>query len=92
MIGKYRTDFAHKGSKLKPFRTIKRAFEFLNQSERNIINLSNGEFLVDKSFYIAEDVTILGGYNPDNWSSGMGETVIKISGRYPVGNSIFDNE
>jgi len=81
---------SNEGSKLKPFRTIKRAFEFFNQSKRNIINLSNGEFLVDKSFNIAEDVTILGGYNPDNWSSGMGETVIKISGRYPVGDSVFD--
>ena len=78
------------GSKFRPFRTITRAFEFLEESKRNIINLSYGEFSIDNSFNISNDVTILGAYNPETWSYGMGETVLKISGRYPISKSIFN--
>ena len=81
---------SNQGSKFRPFKTIKRAFEFLDESKRNVINLSYGEFFIDDSFNISEDVTVLGAYNPVNWSPGMGATVLKISGRYPIAKSIFN--
>jgi len=78
------------GSKNRPFKTLKRAFEFLEESERNIINLSYGDFFLDASLNIDKDVTISGCYNPDNWSVGMGKTIISVSGRYPVDKPIFN--
>jgi Fn3 associated len=83
---------SNNGSRLHPFKTIKRAIEYTKQTERKVINLTEGEFLIDDSVNLNGIITLTGGYTTGTWSSGRGDTVLSISRRFPVHLSMLNIE
>jgi hypothetical protein len=80
---------SNKGSQLHPFKTIERAIEYTNNSNRKIINLTEGEFIIRNLLEITDEITIIGGYNLNKWIKGRGETIIAVSKNYSISNPLF---
>ena len=78
------------GTRFKPFKTLERALEYTNQTERKIINLTVGEFMLESILELKTDITIKGGFSSEEWDDGSGQTIINISGRFS-GNSSMVN-
>lgn len=72
----------NEGSRIRPFKTIERALKYSNQTSRKVINLTEGEFLLDNVINLQSDISIIGGYVIDEWSKGRGETTLGISKRF----------
>ena len=75
---------SNNGSRIKPFKTLDRALEYSKQTERKVINLTEGEFLIDSILNLENDISVIGGYILGEWSEGRGETVLSISKRFPA--------
>lgn len=69
------------GTRLKPFRTLERALEYISQTKRKVINLTEGEFILESILEFENDTIIYGGLSPDEWKDGSGQTIINISRR-----------
>ena len=69
------------GTRFKPFKTIERAFEYINQTERKVLYLTEGEFMLDSILELKTDITITGGFSSELWNAGSGQTIINISKR-----------
>ncbi len=81
---------SNSGSRLKPFKTIKRALEYSDLTKRRIIYLTEGEFLIDNSIIIKDDITLAGGFTLNNWNQGRGETAIAVSKRFPANKPLIE--
>ncbi len=69
------------GTRFKPFRTIDRALEYINQTKRKVLYLTDGEFMLDSILEFKTDITITGGFSSELWDAGSGQTIINISKR-----------
>ncbi|MCK5673991.1 MAG: chitobiase/beta-hexosaminidase C-terminal domain-containing protein [Spirochaetales bacterium] len=70
------------GSRLRPFKTIERALEYSKQTNRKVLNLTEGEFIFDNLITLTNDISIIGGYVINDWSQGRGETILTVSNRF----------
>jgi len=75
---------SNNGSRLKPFKTIGRALKYSQQTERKVINLTEGEFFIDEVLDLKNDISIFGGYILGEWSKGRGETNLTAAKRFPA--------
>ncbi|MCK5201710.1 MAG: DUF1565 domain-containing protein, partial [Spirochaetales bacterium] len=78
------------GTRFRPFKTLERALEYSNQTERKVINLAEGEFMLESTLRLKKEINIIGGFSPEKWTTGTGQTIINISGRLS-GNSSMVN-
>ena len=69
------------GTRFKPFKTIEWALEYIDQTKRKVIYLTEGEFLLDSILTLKNDITITGGFSSEAWNAGSGQTIINISKR-----------
>lgn len=78
------------GTRIKPFKTLERALDYINHSERKTINLSEGVFNIDDTLVLNKDISIIGGYILNRWSEGRGETTLNISKRFSALSSMIN--
>ncbi len=78
------------GTRFQPFRTIDRALEYISQTERKVINLTEGEFILESILKLKNDISINGGFSLDEWHESSGQTIINISGRLPENSPMLN--
>ncbi len=78
------------GTRDNPFKTLDKAIVFAGDSQRSIINIAEGEYLLKNTLNIEKTLTIIGGYKPAEWVVGNGITLLNIPGRNSGKNSLVN--
>ncbi|MBI9105549.1 MAG: chitobiase/beta-hexosaminidase C-terminal domain-containing protein [Spirochaetales bacterium] len=77
------------GTRSRPYKTINKAVEQVKNSDRKTIFIASGEYFINSSVIIDENVKIYGGFNGKNWFGKAGETIINVGDSFPAGNPVF---
>jgi hypothetical protein len=82
----------YEGTKERPFRTLKKALDYIKISGKKIIFVDSGTYYIDSSLNVRNDLEILG---PSYWkreSDKQEKTVIESWAPYGKGESMFSVE
>lgn len=78
------------GSRSRPLQTIRAALELSEATGKKTIFLSGGTYDIHEPVLLNRDVTIVGGFRPDNWQDQRESTSVLATGQYfPNGATVL---
>ncbi len=81
---------SYDGTRTRPFRSFVKALKAAYRTGRKFIYITEGEFVLDSTVSITQDISVYGGFGTEGWTKSANRTFISAGRGYEKGTPLFD--
>lgn len=80
---------SYDGTRTRPLKTLNKALLIAHTKKRNTVYITEGEYQIDETIVLNEDISLVGGFDLESWEKGSSRTVISAGSRHNPVEPLF---